>query len=400
MEIINDDVELTKKKKGRPKKTKIEDKDSNINPNPIEKKKRGRKKKPIVEEVKQKKKRGRKAAVKFFSSSIRKQIPLTTVIHDNNNYILHLDIKDDLTDDIKEEFLDLPGIEKNNDITDMLRNDDDILSDFLENCEIKNEENLRDLYERRIENRENQDKLLFEKLENIHKDEEILMQMINKTEIKSDNNEHEQDNQIINRKKGYFEILHKFIKNDNWLHSSEILCWWCCHKFDTIPLGLPVEYDTKIKKFRVKGIFCSFPCMNAYNEDSCSKNGYKKYLIKFLYSKITGQSINSVIKTAPPRCCLKVFGGDLTIDEFRKACECDKIYKLVEYPMYVSKDYIEEVDLINVKNANMKLFNPINDKKNNNLDQKKIQDAKLRMSKNIQESTVITGGNTIDKFII
>lgn len=398
------------------------------------KKKRGRKKKPVVEEVKQKKKRGRKAALKYFSSSIRKQIPLTTVMH-NNNYILHLDVKEEQENN-KTDLLELPGIEKDNnksppefvnelntqnipgekheihEIREMLKNDEDVLSDYLDNYEIKNEENLRELYEKRIENREKQDKILFEKLENIHNDEELLTkmtQLINNNKNVSSNNENEHtnlnknnleettDTQLINRKKGYFEILHKYVHNESWLYNTDVSCWWCCHTFNTIPLGLPEDYDVKTKKFRVKGIFCSFPCILAYNNSSKIKSGYKKYLIKHLYSRITGNSINTFIKPAPHRCCLKKFGGEMTIEEFRTVSEDNsKVYKLVEYPMYVSKDYIEEVDLINVKNANIKLFSNKDNVVNERFDQKKIQDAKTRL----EERVVITGGNTIDKFIL
>ena len=93
----NEDVVIIKRKKGRPRKEVVE----NVPAVPEEKKKRGRKKKEVVvEEIKKKKKRGRKAAVKYFSSSIRKKIPLTTVLQDKNNYILHLDVKDE---DVTEE---------------------------------------------------------------------------------------------------------------------------------------------------------------------------------------------------------------------------------------------------------------------------------------------------------
>ena len=67
-------------------------------------KKRGRPKKQIIEEnknEKQVKKRGRKAAIKYFSSDIRKQIPLTTTITDNNDYILHIDVHDVESEDKK-----------------------------------------------------------------------------------------------------------------------------------------------------------------------------------------------------------------------------------------------------------------------------------------------------------
>ena len=438
--VQNNEIHV-KRKKGRPKKIKTDEK-SNENPNEsniignnidnnmfnnnntlnnssncnqteivIEKKKRGRKKKPVVEEVKQKKKRGRKAALKYFSSSIRKQIPLTTIMNNTNNYILHIDTNEEQND--KNNILELPGIENDNEvpefvneIKEMLKNDEDILSDYLDNCEINNEENLRELYEQRIENREKQDKLLFEKLENIHNNEEMLAKMTkminnSKTHETTCDNEQLEDTQTINRKKGYFEILHNFVQNESWLHNTDVLCWWCCHSFNTIPLGLPEEYDIKTKKFRVKGIFCSFPCMLAYNNEMWKKNGYKKYLIKHLYSKITGNPINTHIKSAPPRCCLKKFGGEMSIDEFRTTSDDNtKVYKLVEYPMYISKDYIEEVDLINVKNANLKVFNVNNNISNTkniiNTDHKKIQDAKSR----IEEKIVVTGNNTIDKFIL
>jgi hypothetical protein len=93
---------VVKRKKGRPRKIKPEE-ELNNDGTPKEeivkeKKKRGRKKKevPVQEEVvKQKKKRGRKTAVKYFSSSIRKKMPLTTVMKDNDNYILHIDIKEE-----------------------------------------------------------------------------------------------------------------------------------------------------------------------------------------------------------------------------------------------------------------------------------------------------------------
>ena len=99
-EVIKNEV--VKRKKGRPRKNKpIEELPKG------EKKKRGRKKKEVVMgEIKLKKKRGRKAAVKYFSSSIRKKIPLTTVLQDNNNFILHLDINEDIDVQTENECID------------------------------------------------------------------------------------------------------------------------------------------------------------------------------------------------------------------------------------------------------------------------------------------------------
>jgi hypothetical protein len=421
---INSSDQVVKRKKGRPRKDTSQMVD--LPKQPEEKKKRGRKKKEVVvEEVKQKKKRGRKAAVKYFSSSIRKKIPLTTVLQDNNNYILHLDdVKDDEnslennsedvdvdvdvdanTESRKEKFdainvvfekLKNENIENLYEIQkeyqNLVEKEDTLLSEIL-----NNENDLTDLYEKCIENRENQDILLFNKLEMVHKDNNNnVINMFDEFENNNNSNNEEQ-NQIDNRKKGYFEILQSFVENKDWLHNTDVCCWWCCHSFDTVPIGLPERYNDSIKKFKVKGIFCSFSCMIAYKKE-CKINCTKDYLIKFLYKKLTGTLLlDAQLEPAPPRCTLKMFGGVLSIDEFRNSFKENKIYKMIQYPMFVSKDYIEEVDIMNVKRVNQNVFTETQQISYNNLDDKRIEDAKNRLSQ--IEKTTVTLGNTIDKFI-
>jgi hypothetical protein len=412
-----------------------------------EKKKRGRKKKEVVvEEIKQKKKRGRKAAVKYFSSSIRKKIPLTTVIQDNNNYILHLDIKNENADKksltydtlssafsdmqletsgdklIDSVFEKLKNDEVENvkkEIREMLDNDQSILADYLEknNKREQQEEDdqedeetdntdhhcqetsLRDLYEKRIEFRESQDKQLVNKLENLHQDEGFLNELLHESSSNQegkDINSQRQEYQTTNRKQGYFELLYNFVHNEEWLAKTDVCCWWCCHRFDTIPLGLPMDFHARVKKFRVKGVFCSFACMMSYKADY--HYGASDYLIKYLYKKITGEGCYGVnLEKAPPRCALKMFGGELTIEEFRNSSKEHKVYKMVEYPMYVSRDYVEEVDISNVKTINTRLFDEHTFNRVVNLDEKRVQDAKHRLLQ--MEKTTVTLGNTIDKFI-
>lgn len=411
-DVIKND-EPVKRKKGRPRKeVPVVDEVKQE-----EKKKRGRKKKEVVvEEIKQKKKRGRKAAVKYFSSSIRKKIPLTTVLQDNNNFILHLNIKNDendndndkiddnlniindeninfqdnIIDDVfeklkNENYENISNLQKEYD--ELIEKEDSILSDI-----INNEEDLTELYEKRLANREYQDNVLFNKLETYHKDNNV----IDKLFANEDNVENKNYNQEQNRKKGFFEILANFIHNDSWLDKTDVCCWWCCHSFDTVPLGLPEKYDELMKKFLVKGVFCSFSCMMAYKKE-IKRDCTKDYLIKFLYTKLTGTFLlDAHLEPAPPRCSLKMFGGDLTIEEFRNSFQENKIYKMVEYPMYVCKDYIEEVDIQNVKRVNQNVFTEVQ-QKITNLDDKRIEDAKLRLSQ--IEKTTVTLGNTIDKFI-
>jgi hypothetical protein len=64
--------------------------------------------------------------------------------------------------------------------------------------------------------------------------------------------------------------------------------------------------------------------------------------------------------------------------------------------MFVSKDYIEEVDIMNVKRVNQNVFAETQ-QISYNLDDKRIEDARNRLSQ--IEKTTVTLGNTIDKFI-
>jgi hypothetical protein len=259
-------------------------------------------------------------------------------------------------------------------------------------------DNVTELYEKRIEYRQYQDNILVNDLENLHLDIDITKNNENRN-INKSNREAIENCQENNRKRGFFELMHSFIENTDWLHHTDVACWWCCHKFDTVPIGLPIRFNIVLKKFHVKGIFCSFSCMVAYKNEKPYKDSY---LIKYLYNKLTGTLLTeSTLSPAPPRCSLKMFGGELTIDEFRNSFQENKIYKMIEYPMFVCKDYIEEIDIQNLKRVNQNVFldssNNNNLIKSQNLDEKRIQDAKTRLSQ-IEQSTVHVG-NTIDRFI-
>jgi hypothetical protein len=90
-----------------------------------------------------------------------------------------------------------------------------------------------------------------------------------------------------------------------------------------------------------------------------------------------------------------MFGGELTIEEFRNASKERKIYKMIEYPMYISRDYVEEVDLQNLKNFNKTVFN----KQTNNFEINKLDDKKLKEVKSRVNSSVVVTNNSIDRFI-
>lgn len=376
----------TPKKKGRPRKIKETDDKIEVKIEK-EKKKRGRKKKEDVVEDKKKKKRGRKATVKYFSSSIRKKIPLTTVVQDQNDYVLHFDIDIDtcnVNDKVNELHLesintDIDNLKIDNEITkleEVILNEDNKFTNIgkLEKAD------LDILYDSHILKREHQDIIS----KRFQKDDSVTFKSRFSKKIEND----KQD-----RNFGFFKILQEFVDNKDWLQSTDCHCWWCCHQFKTMPIGIPVHYDKLSKKFRVKGVFCSFACMTMFNDNS--KKPIENYIIKDLYNTLTGQSFSSIIKRAPPRECLKMFGGELDIEEFRENFKESKIYTKIEYPMYISRDYIEEIDIKNAKNANVNVFEDIFTINSNSIQQ--INDAKRRLQKQIDKTTVTK--NTMDKFI-
>lgn len=102
-----------------------------------------------------------------------------------------------------------------------------------------------------------------------------------------------------------------------WPTSTRVHCWWCCHPFDSTPIPLPIEYDDKLDEFKVQGVFCSWGCVKTYN---ASRNCYTKSVAMTLISLLHKRCIGTLtpIQPAPPREALAVFGGTMSIDEFRK----------------------------------------------------------------------------------
>lgn len=455
-QIKKEDIEIKNvpKKKGRPRKI-VENCIVNVNEEP---KKRGRKKKEVVEIAEEdkpiKRKRGRRAAPKYYSSIIRKNIPLTMNMDENDKNILHLDVKDDNLDDkkngitysvLKNQYLSCLNTEKkeNNLFSSSIVHDDsdDILSQ-MEDLNLDIEENgtlpsldvkdINKLFKDRLETRLKQDTIILENIKELHVNNSNLLDTLikNNESTFKENSESSQSEQNKEQNKEFFKVLEEF-NEKVWLDKTNICCWWCCHKFNTVPIGFPIHYDHK--KFRVKGIYCSFACMIANNE----KNIKNKSLINLMYKKLTGITLgnkekyeqmlennfgkncsdeereyiesllnlmDTSLEPALDRATLIIFGGKLSIEEFRNASKEKKVYKMIEYPLYVSRDYLEKIDLQVVKDINSSLF-----KQNENINQvvtdKQIKNKELISSKKIEEakhrmsSNIVTSTNNIDQFI-
>ncbi len=129
--------------------------------------------------------------------------------------------------------------------------------------------------------------------------------------------------------------------SNDWPASTDVWCWYCCHPFSGPPLPMPIKYDDRRGVFHVTGTFCSWACMKAYNSET---GGYLKNVnamhITLFHKKCTGRL--GGVRPAPPRLALRVFGGKMTIEEFREASGHDRAYTLLPPKMIVHQAAIEE----------------------------------------------------------
>ena len=128
-----------------------------------------------------------------------------------------------------------------------------------------------------------------------------------------------------------------------WPTSTDRWCWHCCHPFPGQPLPLPIEYDDRRDCFHVMGTFCGWACMKAYNLESTS---YKKHIssniITLFRKRCTGHLRG--LRAAPPKMALRVFGGAMTIEQFREASDAQREYAVLPPNMIVHHHCIQELD--------------------------------------------------------
>ena len=107
------------------------------------------------------------------------------------------------------------------------------------------------------------------------------------------------------------------------LSGGNAACHWCCHGFDSKPVGVPMVY--RRGKFWVQGNYCGYACAAAailYDRSKWNYQPTESYaLLHLLYRKVHGENVPTTffLRPAPSRETLQLFGGPLTIEEFRGA---------------------------------------------------------------------------------
>ena len=375
--ISNEPIEKMPKKRGRKPKNMIIEEQNNDTKEEQEKdeevekvpKKRGRKPKFKPEEVVEKipKKRGRKPKEKVYSV---KELPKTFYEENKNEtLILHLPINIE---------------EKNNEPMPLSDNNNNL--NIME--EINNNNNQNEMF-----NLPTQINFLED---NINIQEHNNMEINNFTNnIKSEIKEIKQGNNLIENnsekawqideknnnkvlKKNLRNILYEFMDSNKekvWPDKTNISCWWCCHKFDNVPCSLPYSY--KKEKFYVRGVFCTFNCAASYNFSLNDDNVYERYsLLNLMYKKLYYRKFIK-INLSPPRESLKLFGGYLSIEEFREnSLSNDKLFNLIDPPLISIIPKIEES-----VNHNKSFNNTLKLNVNENILQKTQDTLKLKRNK-------------------
>ena len=118
--------------------------------------------------------------------------------------------------------------------------------------------------------------------------------------------------------------------NNNEKYTDGKLCWNCCHSFLNIVEGLPIKYVDNI--FYTYGNFCSLECASRYCFDNLSNDAPEIYSIINLYNIIINNNKKEV-KCAPHRLTLKIFGGKLSIEEYRKSFNTTDYYNVTIPPL-------------------------------------------------------------------
>ncbi len=114
---------------------------------------------------------------------------------------------------------------------------------------------------------------------------------------------------------------------------TEIACFWCAHQFEGRPVFLP--YDEKEGVWHVYGNFCCPECALAYclDEKEDQQTRWEKVaLLHRLYANVVGGRIYP----APARTVLRLFGGKLSIEEYRATVRKGKVRIDIHYPPMVS----------------------------------------------------------------
>jgi len=108
-------------------------------------------------------------------------------------------------------------------------------------------------------------------------------------------------------------------------------CFWCCHSFEWKPVVLPVRDQGEF--IQVQGNFCCPECAMSYLFDA-KQDSYTRWEQLSLLNRI--YSTGEPVRPAPPKQILKLFGGPMSISDYRGLIRGGKLRVDIHLPPMVS----------------------------------------------------------------
>lgn len=180
-------------------------------------------------------------------------------------------------------------------------------------------------------------------------------------------------------------------KNGEWPASTSVCCYWCCHRFESVPVGIPVAYDDDQGKFMVVGCFCGCECAAAFNlfetRESADELLARHSLLNAL-ARALGYTAR--IRPAPSRLALSMFGGPLAIDDFRAYSAPGSASQrtiVVNFPPMVTQtQQVEEIAQRELRSEYRAAYVP--------LDSERVDKYRTKLSR---KNPLVRHGNTLDQ---
>ena len=196
----------------------------------------------------------------------------------------------------------------------------------------------------------------------------------------NDNLEVEEDN-LCNIEATEQPELNQYCVNIN----STNNCYWCCHPIKDHVFGMPTKYNSVNDTYMTYGTFCSLQCANAYNFSVHSGTDKVWEINSFIQMLGKSYGYTEHIRPAPSRYLLKLFNGNMSIDEFRNShIKYDKAYLLNIQPMISLSTSHEVINTSYLKNV-IENINYTKQKQTNN----------VPIKKNVSKNTIDTKLNLI-----
>jgi hypothetical protein len=115
--------------------------------------------------------------------------------------------------------------------------------------------------------------------------------------------------------------------------STDAACFWCCHTFAHRPVVLPIR-DTG-EYLQVTGNFCCPECACAYLF-GMRQEWHTRWEQMALLHRVYGDACQGKIHPAPSRHILSIFGGNLSIQDYRALIRSYKVRVDIHLPPMVS----------------------------------------------------------------